>query len=151
MDHDELTKVEGGWLTPDRRILVTQEDIDHGLARNQYNCAIVRAIQRKYPEAVRVRVNAKLIGFSIGEERFTYPTPPEAVESIIKPFDQGGKPEAGWITLKAGKVKDVEHSDERTLAQSRVYNRAWRTEQRRKGISARQEQMSPNYTEFERF
>jgi hypothetical protein len=145
----ELTKVAGGWLTPDRAVKVTQKDIDHGVKRNQWACAIVRAIQRQYPDAIRVRVNAKLVGFTIDETRFTFPTPPSAVEAIIKPFDQGKiedvKPTT--VRLTAGKERDVEHADDRTLTAHRQYNREYRANRAK---TERAEQMSPNYSEYER-
>jgi len=151
MADQDLTKVAGGWLTPDRAVKVKQEDIDHGVRRNQWACAIVRAIQRQYPEAIRVRVNAKLVGFTVGETRYTYPTPPAAVEAIIKPFDQG-KPEEvqpTTVRLTAGKERDVEHADDRLLAQHRQYNRDYRA-RRATETTDRQSQMSPNYSEYER-
>jgi hypothetical protein len=145
----ELLKVNGGWLTPDRSIPVDPDDIEHAVARDQFGCAIVRAIQRRYPDAVRVRVNAELIGFSIGEQRYTYPTPPEAVEAIIKPLDTGGKPEPIVVRLRGGKVKDVEHNTDRTtLNRANVHNREIRSERKRSG---RQDQMSTQYHEYNRF
>lgn len=145
---EDLTKVEGGWLTHDRSVKVKQEDIDHGVRRNQWGCAVVRAIQRQYPEALRVRVNAKLVGFTIGETRYTYPTPPETVEQLIRPFDQGEleKVEPQTVRLRAGKMKDVEHADDRTLVQHRTYNRDYRARR----STERAAQMSPNYHEYER-
>jgi hypothetical protein len=146
---EDLLKVNGGWLTPDRSIPVDPDDIEHAVARDQFGCAIVRAIQRKYPDAVRVRVNTQLVGFSIGEQRYTYPTPPEAVEAIIKPLDTGGKPEPIVVKLRGGKVKDVEHNTDRsTLNRNNVHNREVRSERKRSG---RQDQMSTQYHEYNRF
>lgn len=98
-------------LAPDDSVRVTDEDVLYAIKSNQYQCAIVRAVWRKYPEARRVRVNKNTIAFSIGEERFVYPTPEAAVESIIKPLDTGGAPEPGLVRLKAGIVKPVEHKE----------------------------------------
>lgn len=146
IDSEELLRVKGGWLTTDRSIPVEDDDIAHGVKRDQWGCAIVRAIQKKYPGALRVRVNAQLIGFSLDEIRYTYPTPPEAVEGIIKPFDQGGKAEPMTLRLRGGKMRDVEHSDDRTLQVQRNYKRDRKSE-----VTERQGQMSPNYHEYERF
>ncbi|HEV2352688.1 MAG TPA: hypothetical protein VGR89_00455 [Puia sp.] len=146
-EHEELSKVNGGWLTPDREIRVQQDDIDHARQRDQWGCAIVRAIQRTFPDAIRVRVNAKLTGYSIGETRYTFPTPPEAVEAIIKPFDQGKPVEPTTIKLRAGKMKDVQHADNRVLQQKRSVKRNEVYKER----SDREKQMSTNYREYERF
>jgi len=148
----ELTKVEGGWLTADRTIPVEADDVEHGVRRDQWGCAIVRAIQKKYPSATRVRVNAKITGFTIGEIRYTYPTPPEAIEGIIKPFDQGKTEQIEPMTLRlrAGKMREVSHSDERARIIKRTDNRA-RAEQRKKNPSEREALMSPNWHEYERF
>lgn len=97
------------WLAPDDVIPVSEEDCEKAIASNQYQCAITRAIWRKYPQARRVRVNKGYIAFSIGEERFRYPTPEAAVESIIEPLDTGGKPEPGLVRLTGGLVREVEH------------------------------------------
>ena len=144
---NDPTKVDGGWLTADRTVKITESDIAHGRVRDQYACAIVRAIQRQYPDAVRVRVNAKYVGFSIGELRYTYPTPKEAIDAVIKPFDQGGKAEPMTLRLKGGKMKDVIHSDERALEARRNDKR----DKKGREVSERQAQMSPHYSEFERF
>lgn len=97
-------------ITYNRDIDVEQQDIDEAVPRDQYQCAIVLAIQRRYPEALRVTVNAKQIAFSIREDRFVYPTPAEAIEAIIKPLDTGGTPEPVTIKLRGGIVKDVQTS-----------------------------------------
>lgn len=111
------------WLAPDDTVRVTEEDIKTAVAANQFNCAIVCAIQRRYPKAKRVRVNKDTIAFSIGEERFLYPTPPAAVESIIEPLDTGGKPEPGLVRLKGGLVREVEHKDDEWIANERLRRR----------------------------
>jgi len=98
-------------LAPDDAVRVTEADIIAAVRADQYNCAIVCAIQRKYPKARRVRVNSGTIAFSIDETRFVYPTPDAAVESIIKPFDEGGAPEPGLVRLKGGISKPVQHSE----------------------------------------
>ena len=146
----ELLVVNGGYSTHDREINVNDEDIAHARARDQHNCAIVRAIQRKYPDAVRVRANTEHIGFSIGEERYTYPTPPEAIEVIIKPLDTGHIPEPATIRLRNGKVKPVQHNTDRALLAER---RRWREipdEVKDNYPSRRSAQMSPGYREIYR-
>ena len=39
------------------RLPITQDDIDYAVPRNQFNCAIVRAIQRRYPTALVVKTS----------------------------------------------------------------------------------------------
>lgn len=97
-------------ITYNRDIEVEQQDIDNAIPRDQYQCAIVMAIQRRYPDAIRVTVNAKHIAFSIREDRFVYPTPQEAIDAVIKPLDTGGKPEPVVIKLRGGVVKEVQAS-----------------------------------------
>lgn len=97
-------------LAPDDTVRVEPEDIIDAIAADQFNCAIVCAIQRKFPKARRVKVNKKTIAFSIGDDRFVYPTPESAVETIIEPLDRGGVPTPGLVRLKAGIVKPVDHS-----------------------------------------
>lgn len=143
----ELTKVDGGWMTHDRVVPILQEDIDHGKQRDQWGCAIVRAIQRKFPDSMRVRANAKLIGFTIGEARYTYPTPKSAVEQIIKPFDRGEEIQPTVLRLTGGKVKDAIHSD----IKAREVMRNNKRDRKNREVSERQQQMSPTYAEYERF
>lgn len=146
-DGEALTKVNGGWLTADRHVTVLQEDIDHGKQRDQWGCAIVRAIQRANPRALRVRVNAKLIGFTIDEIRYTFPTPPEAVEAIIKPFDRNEEVVPTTLRLRGGKMKDALHATDSLRQTKREYQR----NKPETPVSSRMAQMSPTYKEYERF
>lgn len=122
-------------ITYNRDVNVEQEDIDGAVPRNQYQCAIVRAIQRQYPQAIRVTVNSNKIGFTIREDRFVYPTPPEAVEAIIKPLDTGGTPHPITLQLRGGVVKDVQASapsSEQARIQHRDYERKVAADRKRK-------------------
>lgn len=152
---DDMTTAQAA---PDRQLPVTQEDIDHAVARDQFNCAIVRAIQRKYPEAVRVRANSKHIGFSLPAEdnRYTYPTPPAAVDRIIKPLDRNEPPEPMRLHLSGGEVRQIHHGyDDPASAEhsrkERDRERARNPEEKRQRPSSRQQQMSPGWAEYERF
>lgn len=98
------------YLAPDYAVRVEDEDIKEAIAADQFNCAITLAIQRKFPKARRVKVNKNTIAFSIGENRYVYPTPESAVETIIEPLDKGGAPIPGLVRLKAGMIKPVDHS-----------------------------------------
>jgi hypothetical protein len=97
---------------PDYAVRVEESDIRQAIAADQFNCAIVCAIQRKFPEARRVIVNKKKIAFSVGEYRLVYPTPESAVETIIEPLDTGGTPSPGLVRLKEGVVQPVRHADD---------------------------------------
>lgn len=100
------------------RLAITQDDIDCAIERNQFNCAIVRSIQRQFPEAIRVRVNTETIAFTLEDEdvRFTFPTPEVAIERVIKPLDTGHMPKPTAITIKGGRMRAVEHENRRRAA-----------------------------------
>lgn len=133
----------------DLDITVSKADIEHAVGRNQFNCAIVRAIQRKYPEATRVRVNAEWIGFTLPDEdkRFTYPTPPKAVETIIKPLDTGGAPKPGRLKLSDGDYRGIQHNPPGRKKAMRDRQREVTT--RRKQMSPQQK--APQKSEYNRF
>lgn len=108
------------------RVPVSQADIDEGIRVNQFNCAITRAIQRQVPSAVRVKVNSKAIAFSLEDSdvRVTFPTPQEAIDEVIKPFDRNENPKPTVIRLKGGKVRDRDHdSDSRKARKKREWMR----------------------------
>ena len=134
---------------PDRNITVSAADIQHGLSRNQFNCAIVRAIQRTYPEAQRVRVNAEWIGFTMPDEqtRYTYPTPDKAVKTIIQPLDTGSVPKPGRLRLENGEARPVQHNPPGKKKAKRDRYREATT--RRKQMSPQQH--APQHSEFKRF
>jgi hypothetical protein len=110
-------------VAPANRIKVTESDIVNATAQNQFQCAIVRAVQREIPDATRVSANRKHIAWTVGEQRFVYNTPPVAVEAVIKPFDTGGKPEPIALQLTNGYVKPVEHLEPEGKKVRRNYER----------------------------
>lgn len=148
VEENDLLKVKGGYQTPDRTVRVNQDDIDHAIRRDQHNCAIVRAIQRTYPDAIRVRANTEHVGFTIGEARYTYPTPPEAVEAIIKPLDTGDVPEPITVRLRGGKVAPVQHSEDRVAARNKWRNLPPAVKD---NYPSRRAQMATNWREYNRF
>lgn len=112
-----------GKMVPDKRLHVTAEDIERGEARDQWNCAIAETVKREIPLAVRVRVNRETISYTLGEERITYPTPVEAVEAVIKPFDEGVtdvKPEPMLLRLRGGTARPVKHKEAEQLTKHRT-------------------------------
>jgi hypothetical protein len=71
-----------------------QSDLAWASGQNRYACLIVRAIQRKLPEAIRVTADAKHITFTIPEDgedgiRYVCDTERPIVDNIIEPFDNG--------------------------------------------------------------
>lgn len=72
-------------------ITITPEDEAYARKQNRFNCAIVRAIQRQVPDALRVMADTRHIAFSLERDdmRYEFDTPAEVVEKIIKPFDRG--------------------------------------------------------------
>lgn len=97
------------WLAPNDVIPVNDDDIAEAIRQNQFNCAIVCGIERKYPDARHIRVNREHIRWSVGENRYEYPTPEYAVETIIQPLDTGGQPIPGLVRLTGGKITEVKH------------------------------------------
>lgn len=102
-----------------------QADIDNASPLNQFQCAIVRTIQRQYPQAIRVRANKKHIAWTIGEQRFVYDTPQVAVEAVIVPLDSGGTPEPIELQLTNGYVKPVHYREPEEEVKHRTYQRKY--------------------------
>lgn len=90
----------------------TEEDIAYATRQNRYACLIVRCIQRTIPDAMRVMVDSKHISFSLERDdtRYTFETPPEVVEKVIKPFDRNEPVEPFTFTLSdAISAEPVQH------------------------------------------
>lgn len=111
---------------------IDDEDLDWAERQNRYQCAIVRAIQRKIPTALRVTADVKHISFSLPEDdvRYTFDTPKDVVEKVIKPFDLGERPavEDRSFVLSVGDTKPIRHIDSakrltKNAAQRRQRNR----------------------------
>lgn len=126
-DSELLRQSDGSYLTPDRTYRVNGDDIANAVSSDQWNCAIVCAIQRQVPDAIRVRANKDSIAYTVGETRFSFPTPPDAVEKIIQPLDEGREVKPTVIRLVNGRAKPVVHN---TVAEI-VYQRQWRREHKK--------------------
>lgn len=74
------------------QVTIKPEDQLYAQRQDRYNCAIVRAIQREYPDALFVRADTEVIAFSEGNHRYEFVTPDNMVEKVIKPFDVENKP-----------------------------------------------------------
>lgn len=95
------------------RIPMNQEDCDYAVQSDQYNCGLVRAIQRLFPDAVSVRANTKVVAWSDAatDMRYEFPTPPDVIENIIRVNDEQG-PKAVTprvVRLKNGKMRPRDH------------------------------------------
>jgi hypothetical protein len=106
----------------------TQADIDTGTAQNRWDCIIVRAIQRKFPEAIRVRVDTERIAFTMADKdrRISMPTPPEVIENVIKLLDLGQRHAIAPGSFIPQEVTSapVEHSKPATKKRARDHARS---------------------------
>jgi hypothetical protein len=68
---------------------IRQSEIDNGTANDRWDCIGVQAIQRKFPDALRVRVDVEKVAFTRNGRRYFYETPPEFVDNVIRPLDEG--------------------------------------------------------------
>ncbi len=105
---------------PNDRIPVGAEDYARAVPGDQYQCALAWAIRRRYPQAMRIRVNRGEVSFSIGDERRHYPTGEDIVESVIRPLDTGGELKPTTVRLNNGYSVPVQYSDEDQLAKKRT-------------------------------
>lgn len=100
-------------------IEITDEDLAIAQQRDKWGCAIVCAIQRKYPNALRVAVDRDRIAFSLPDEdtRYVFETPADVREHVIKPFDLKQEIEPEWrqFTIShAIEAKPIMHNPERS-------------------------------------
>lgn len=121
-------------------INLTDEDIAYGAARDRWNCAIVRSIQREHPEAVYVTADKKGIAMSIPEagkdgERYKFAITPEVTE-VIRAFDEGREipEELRTFSVIATEVKPMVHI-KRTNRAEAAKKRAQNPVKRRRSTS----------------
>lgn len=127
---------------------VTDEDYAYAEKQNQWACAIVRAIQRQLPAASRVIVNKEHIAFTLETDdyRYTFDTPPEAVENVIKPFDRGEHPKPySFQLVNPVSATPVHHMTIEERAKHRLSTR--RTNALRRGAESK----SPAVRNYNRF
>jgi len=120
---------------PNDRIPVGAEDYARAVPGDQYQCALAWAIRRRYPQAMRIRVNRGEVSFSIGDQRMHYPSDEKIVEQVIRPLDTGGKLEPTTVRLHDGYVTPVQYSDETQLAKKRADMAERASQARRAGIN----------------
>lgn len=129
---------------PSQRVKVELDDFKNAVKGDRFNCALVWAIRRKFPEAQRVSVNTDHVAYSIDETRYVYPTTEQIIQKVIKPLDQGGEVEPVTVQLANGTTKPVIHYDKDRAMQIRDGYRA-RTSRRAHG-----EQAPPQSSSYKR-
>lgn len=105
---------------PNDRVPVGAEDFAKAVPGDQYKCALAWAIRRRYPNAMRIRVNRGEVSFSIGDQRRHYPSDERIVEQVIRPLDTGGELKPTTVRLHDGYTTPVRYSDEDQLARKRL-------------------------------
>ena len=120
---------------PNDRIPVGAEDFARAVPGDQYQCALAWAIRRRYPQAMRIRVNRGSVSFSIGDERRHYPSDENIVESVIRPLDTGGELKPTTVRLHDGYSVPVRYSDEDQLAKKRTDMAERASQARRSGAN----------------
>lgn len=118
---------------PNDRVPVGAEDFAKAVKGDQYKCALAWAIRRKYPQAMRIRVNRGEVSFSIGEQRRHYPSDENIVEQVIRPLDTGGELKPTTVRLHDGYVTPVRYSDEEQLVKKRLEMAERASQARRSG------------------
>lgn len=118
---------------------ITPEDEQTAVEADQWNCLIVRAVQRKLPQALRVHANDKHIEFTLPEDgptgtRYVCDTPPEVIEHVIKPFDLKQPIADEWRTFSivAREAHPVQHNKHRAT------KNAW--QRKRRAVRAQKSQ-----------
>jgi hypothetical protein len=78
-------------MQPSGAVLIrtNKDDKDYARVQDRWNCVFVRAIQRTMPEATFVRVDQKVVSYTIDNHRFTHIAPDELIDEIERPFDEG--------------------------------------------------------------
>jgi hypothetical protein len=69
-------------------ITVTDDDITKAHRNDSYGCVVVRAIARTLPDAHRIDVDTQTVRFTLGDDRFTFLTPP-MTQGYVAAFDAG--------------------------------------------------------------
>lgn len=110
---------------------VNAEDIAWANKQDRWACAIVRAIQREIPTATFVRADTETIAYSDGGHRYTYSTPMEAIENVIKPLDTGKKIQPFSFDLGAPTVKEVRKMTPELKKQMREHERNRTTKEKK--------------------
>jgi hypothetical protein len=92
-------------------IEITDEDIQWAASQDRWNCAIVRSIQRKIPEALYVTADTKAIRFTLPNDgpagtRYEFEVTPEAL-AVEKDFDLTGNVSSDHRTFSINAIAAV--------------------------------------------
>lgn len=137
---------------------ILDEDLEWAVKQDQGNCAIVRAIQRKIPSALRVTVNKDTIRFSLPDEvspdgtkgvRYIFETPRDVVNKVIRPFDEGKGIEAEARTFSLTHAIDARPIRHISDDQRRKHNEEERYRHRRNRTG--RQRPSPQHHTYGRF
>lgn len=81
-----------------KKIAVKKHHIENAIERSSQHCMIADAIQEQIPEARYILVDLQSIRFTLKDKkkRYTFLTPPEAQERIIR-FDRGDRSLKGFF------------------------------------------------------
>lgn len=112
------------------KVQITADDISYAERQNRWACAIVRSIQRSRPEATFVKADKESISFTEHGHRYTYSTPPAAIERVIKPLDLGQHIQPTSFQLGTPTVKQAQRMSEEDKIKLRAHKR--NVEDRRK-------------------
>ena len=108
---------------PVMNVKVETDDFVKAVQGDQYNCALVWAIHRKFPQAKRVAVNTESVRFSLDGMRYVYPSDETIVERVIRPLDTGGEVQPTTVKLHDGYAKTCKVTTE---AQETTHNQEQR-------------------------
>jgi hypothetical protein len=132
---------------------VTPEDIAYAHEQDKWACAMVRSIQRVFPEATHVMVNKDHVRFSVKADgpagtRYEFETPKQVVQDVIKPNDLKGKVKPiHWVLSTATASWDMlRRSNEELTERRRNLTPTERTRPRRRARTS-----NPNVRAIGRF
>lgn len=98
---------------------ISDDDLAVAVKQDKWGCAIVCALQRRYPNALRVTVDEKHISLSMPDDdtRYTFETPVDVREHVIKPFDLGQPIDPEWRSFTidhAIEAKPITHNADKS-------------------------------------
>lgn len=132
---------------------ILPEDIAAAQKQDKWNCAIVRAIQRKLPESIRVQADTAHITFTLPEDgptgtRYVCDTPKGVAENVIKNFDLTKTIPDEWLTfsLVAREAIPVQHKPRHRQTARNANQRKNRAKNRQADRST-----NPNVHNYNRF
>lgn len=102
---------------------VIETDIEWGIAQDRWNCIFARALQREHPSATFVRVEVDTVAYTELGHRYTFDTPPELVDKVIRPLDTGKPVKPCVIVLREPTVTQAKKMTPERRAEIRTRER----------------------------